>query len=141
MGSWILVLENDEHAHAYYEPRCDHVRTQDILNAFGQVPVYVIRFNPHAFKVCGVTRRTGTVERMQQLLKTLKDVLANPCFEHHITIRYMFYACTQCLVGCSFEHVDRFKTMLDYAAYIDETYPLALMGTGQQAGPLLSVLM
>ena len=131
----MLVLENDEHAHAYYEPRCDHVRTQDITNAFGQVPVYLICFTPHAFKVNGTTKRTGTVERMELLLRILQDVFANPTFEYHITINYVFYACTQCTGGCSFQHVDRFKTMQDYATYIDATYPLALMGTGQQAGP------
>jgi len=137
LGSWVLVCENDEQAHAYREPRCDLIRNQDIMNAFGEVPVYVIRFNPHAFKVYDATKTIGTVERMELLLKLLQGIFANPTFEHILTVHYMFYSCTRCISSkkCSLQHIDQFKTMVDYANYIEEAYPLRLFGTNQLPGP------
>lgn len=134
---WVLVVENDEHAHARNEPRCDHIRIQDISNAFGQVPVYVIRFNPHTVRVNGMIQRITIDERMELLLLTMQDVISNPNFEHHITLKYLYYPCTQCTLerGCSFQHVDRFTTMLDYAAYINTNYPLDKIGAGQRCAP------
>ena len=134
-GSWVLVLENDEHEHNLNEPRCEHLRTQDIINAFGQVPVYMIRFNPHAFKVHGNLRKISTHNRMDMLLKIIQTTFENPVFQYHLSIHYVFYSC-QCAQAClEIEHMDRFTTAMEYAKYIDVNYPLALMGTGQQVGP------
>jgi hypothetical protein len=138
-GTWVLVVENDEHQHVLNEARCELLRLQDIVNAFAETPTYVIRYNPHAFKVCGWTRVTGTTERMELLFETIQGVIATPPVDHHITIQYLFYNCTRCEPGkCPFSHTDRFKTMVDYATYIDANYPLSLMGTGQHAGPSAS---
>ena len=84
-----------------------------------------------------------TIEkRMSSLLEVLLDVISNPVFDHHITIKYLYYPCTQCTTPreCSFQHMDQFKTMLDYGSYINITYPLALVGTGQHPGPSVNAL-
>ena len=138
--TWILCVENDEHSHQSNEPRCDMVRIQDITNAFGQVPIYVVRFNPHTVRVNGVIKRITIEKQMELLLKTIQAVIAKPNFDDHIIIHYLYYPCTLCTSSreCSFQHVDRFTTILEYAAYIEANYPLRLVGTHQKPGPSAS---
>jgi hypothetical protein len=131
MDNWILVLEVDEHAHAGNNGRCEFTRIQDITNAVGMIPVYVCRYNPHAFKVSGVTRRMGITERTNILLKNIQEIISNPPVENHITIRYLLYGCDQCKLSrfCSYVHTDKFRTMVDFGNYVESEYPLSEMGS------------
>ena len=139
MGAWALIVENDEHQHSFRDGRCELVRLQDIANALGSVPIYVLRYNPHAYKVSGVTRRTAIKERTDLLLHHIQEILANPPTDNHITIRYLFYDCDRCSTSrtCSFVHTDTFRTMVDFGTYIDAAYPLEQTGapTGRRPGP------
>ena len=136
-GTWVLVIEIDEDSHKIYEPRCEHTRIMEITNAFGQLPVYVLRYNPHACRVNNTTRRITITERTDLLLKTLQYAFANPSFDHHIMVQYLWYSCTRCPSAgqCSFQHIEKFETILEYAAFIDATYKLNDMGSGQKPGP------
>jgi hypothetical protein len=136
-GHWVLVIENDEFSHATNDSRCEHVRIQDITNSFGSVPIQVIRFNPHGFKVSGKTRKTGVNERMEYILKLVQKRIADGMPENHINISYLFYRCDRCKSSkeCSFLYVDTFKTMVDYGNYIQGTYPLENVGNNPKPGP------
>ena len=140
MQTHIVVIENDEHQHTSEQPRCSHIRLQNISDAFGQLPVYVIRYNPHELQVNGVTRRTGLSERMELLLKTLQSVFAKPNFDNAIILHFLFFNCTRCKEAeqCSFSHIDTFKTMFDYASYIELAHPYDRVGADdQKLGPSL----
>ena len=130
MGSWILVVENDEHQHVREDGRCNLVRVQDIANAVGTLPMYFIRYNPDEFKVSGTKHRLPLEQRHAVLLHHIQEIIANPPTDNHITIRYLYYNCNQCTHPrtCSFVHTDTFKTMVEFGAYIESTYPLAGVG-------------
>jgi len=139
MGHWALVLENDEmqHKRSSYDPRCDNIKFQDMHNALGSLPIYIIRLNPDAFKVNGITTRVSTPCRMATLLEVLQHVFEHPPCKHQFIIRYMFYNCSMCKNSnqCSYEHVDKFKTMGLFADWIDKTYPLQSIGARKRLGP------
>jgi len=141
MDTWGLIIENDEFQHFRNDGRCELVRVQDIANSLGCVPTYILRYNPHAFKVSGATRKMYQKERTDLLLHNIQEILANPPADDHITIRYLFYDCDRCATSrtCSFVHTDTFKTMVDFGTYINAAYPLE--GTGgpnRRPGPSAS---
>jgi hypothetical protein len=75
---------------------------------------------------------------MDLLLKTIQNVLAKPDFDHVMIIQYLFYDCIRCSTGkeCSCSHIDKFRTMNDYATYVDAAYPYELIGAkGQNPEP------
>jgi hypothetical protein len=74
---------------------------------------------------------------MTLLLKTMQNVIVKPNFDDHVKIHYLYYPCTRCTytTECSFQHVDRFATIQEYAEYIQENYPVELVGTKQRPGP------
>jgi len=131
--TWILIVECDEHQHDSEDIRCHHARNQDILNGCGEVPVYIIRFNPHAFRIGGTTKFVGTPQRMAMLLRFMQGVIAKPPVEYQLQICYMFYECTRCVddTTCSYHHLDQFKCMLDYVRHVN----VLLTSTGQKPGP------
>jgi hypothetical protein len=130
MGSWILVVENDEHSHVREDGRCNLVRVQDIANAVGTLPTYFIRYNPDGFKVSGTNTQIPSATKHALLLRHIQEIIANPPTDNHITIQYLFYNCIQCSTSsvCSFVHTDEFKTMVEFGTYIESTYPLAGVG-------------
>jgi hypothetical protein len=136
---WILNIENDERAHKDRDPRCEHIRIQDITNAFGQIPIYVLRLNPDNFTIGDTKPKPDFIFRMELLLQRMQNIIANPTFEHHITIEYLFYDCFKCATptACSYRYVDQFKTMVDYGKYIDSYYPLESVGSNLKSGPSL----
>ena len=141
MDAWAMIVEVDEKQHCEYDGRCELVRVQDIANALGCVPIYILRYNPHAFKVSGTTRTMYQKERTDLLLHNIQEILANPPADDHITIRYLFYDCDRCATSrtCSFVHTDTFPTMVDFGIYINAAYPLE--GTGgpnRRPGPSAS---
>ena len=76
----------DEFQHKYenYIQRCELIRVSRIVEGFGGIPVHIIHYNPDAFKINGVTRRT-TLLRTQ-----LWQALAQPDFEHRIVVQYLW---------------------------------------------------
>ena len=73
------MLEVDEEQHKAYDPSCDVRRDFDMAAsvALGSGhKLLVLRYNPDAFKIAGVTRRTTKKERHAQLIRLLGELLA-----------------------------------------------------------------
>ena len=69
-----VLLEVDEEQHKAYDPSCDVRRDFDMAAsvALGSGhKLLVLRYNPDAFKIAGVTRRTTKKERHAQLIRLL----------------------------------------------------------------------
>lgn len=70
-----VILEVDEHQHKAYDPQCEATRMGRVTMAFGGIPVFWVRYNPHAFvdhnnRKCEVT----TVARHKHLLFWLRKL-------------------------------------------------------------------
>lgn len=53
--------------------------------------IVFIRYNPHAFKVDGQTRRRPTVLRLARLVETVKEFTNTACTDEDVKIMYMYY--------------------------------------------------
>ena len=74
-----MLLEVDEEQHKAYDPSCDVRRGFDMAAsvAIGSGhKLLVLRYNPDAFKIAGMTRRTTKKERRAQLIRLLGELLA-----------------------------------------------------------------
>jgi hypothetical protein len=66
-----LILEVDEDQHRHYDPSCDPRRDCDILASVALGcgdKVAIVRYNPDAYKIGGVTRPTRKQDRVAELL-------------------------------------------------------------------------
>ena len=74
----LIILEIDEHQHQEYSVCCDVARVCKIYEALlldgNSLPVYVIRYNPHDFRINGQTAFVGVKEREKKLINTLLSV-------------------------------------------------------------------
>ena len=71
------------------------------------LPLSIIRYNPNAFKVDGVTRRISKKDRETKLLETIRSWQHGP--PGSLSIQHMFYSC--CVSGdipclCVWEDAD-----------------------------------
>ena len=67
-----VLLEVDEEQHKAYDPSCDVRRDCDMAASVGLGSghkLLVLRYNPDAFKIAGMTRRTTKKERHAQLIR------------------------------------------------------------------------
>jgi hypothetical protein len=70
-----VVLECDEEAHRAYDASCDPRRDFGVAAAVELGSAHklrVIRYNPDAYKVDGVTRKVSKAARIERLLATLR---------------------------------------------------------------------
>ena len=120
-----VVLEIDEyqHKHENYILRCELIRVSRIVEAFGGVPVHIIRYNPDAFKINGVTRRTMLKERLELLKNTLVECFDNgPDLEHRIVVQHLFFDQDGDDVK-EFVVTTKYKTLEDYEQWVERTAP------------------
>jgi hypothetical protein len=89
-GTWVLIVENDEDQHRDEDISCHHARNDDIINSFGAVPIFMIRYNSDAFKVGGVAQTIANYEKMDILLDLMTRKLKDPPIRHQLEICYMF---------------------------------------------------
>lgn len=76
-----VILEVDENQHAQYDASCDPRRDMDILAsvALGSADkLCIVRYNPDAYQVGGVTQRTPKKQREAKLLQVLEDLEQEP---------------------------------------------------------------
>ena len=88
-----VLLEVDEEQHKAYDPSCDVRRDFDMAAsvALGSGhKLLVLRYNPDAFKIAGMTRRTTKKERHAQLIRLLGELLAREP-EAPFTRLFLFY--------------------------------------------------
>ena len=98
-----VLLEVDEEQRKAYDPSCDVRRDFDMAAsvALGSGhKLLVLRYNPDAFKIAGVTRRTTKKERRAQLIR----LLGKP--EAPFTRLFLFYdrAAENSALPCVAEH-------------------------------------
>jgi len=119
----VVILEVDEfqHKNENYTPRCEHVRISRIVEGFGGIPVHIIRYNPDAFKINGVTRRTTYQERIALLKIKLAEALAKPDFEHRIVIQHIFF--DQDSDATDLVTTQYFKTLEEYEELVERVEP------------------
>ena len=103
-----VLLEVDEEQHKAYDPSCDVRRDFDMAAsvALGSGhKLLVLRYNPDAFKIAGMTRRTTKKERHAQLIRLLGELLAREP-EAPFTRLFLFYdrAAENNALPCVAEH-------------------------------------
>ena len=103
-----VLLEVDEEQHKAYDPSCDVRRDFDMAAsvALGSGrKLLVLRYNPDAFKIASVTRRTTKKERHAQLIRLLGELLAREP-EAPFTRLFLFYdrAAENSALPCVAEH-------------------------------------
>lgn len=78
----VLFLEVDEHQHEGGDYACDARRMGRTLEALtldgNTLPIVFVRYNPDAYAVAGVPRRTSRQRREAQLVSTLRGYMAPP---------------------------------------------------------------
>ena len=103
-----VLLEVDEEQHKAYNPSCDARKDFDMAAsvALGSGhKLLVLRYNPDAFKIAGMTRRTTKKERHAQLICLLGELLAREP-EAPFTRLFLFYdrAAENNALPCVAEH-------------------------------------
>ena len=96
----IIVLEVDEYQHRWRAVVEETARMYNCTtswltqNAFTSPRVAWIRYNPHAFKVDGETKRTTKKERHEKLLELLAELASEPADADVPAVRifYLFYS-------------------------------------------------
>ena len=72
----MIFIEVDENQHCDYGVDCDLKRMADIYSVLTlgciTMPIIFIRYNPHAYKVDGKTKKTTQIERHSKLLETIE---------------------------------------------------------------------
>ena len=129
-GDGVVLLEYDEHMHQDYSRRCELVRMAEVGVGYHGRPVHWVRFNPDAFKVAGITRRTDKTERHAVLKTVLEAALALPDYENLITVDYVCYDKPIAGPPGSSDLVQtlRFRDYEAYCAWAEEVAPAAAQG-------------
>lgn len=89
-----IFLECDEYQHTSYDPSCDVRRDFDTCTSIAlgsQHKVVILRYNPDAFKVGRLTRRTSKKERQQRLIQILKTWDEDPVPDLGFARFFLFY--------------------------------------------------
>lgn len=93
-GKFHVVVEVDENQHMEYSQLCETSRMNNIASSWwlggNSAPFVFIRYNPHAFKVDGTTKRTNMVERHKKLTD-LMDRIKTMEPSRNAQVFYMFY--------------------------------------------------
>jgi hypothetical protein len=90
----VILLECDEDQHKAYDPSCDLRRDFDSCASIAlgsQHKAVVLRYNPDAFKVAGVTRRTSKKDRQQKLIEILNSWEEDPAPGLGFARFFLFY--------------------------------------------------
>ena len=109
MGSHIIIVEIDEHAHTDYDCSCEHKRLMELSRDLSHRPIVFIRFNPDEYtnqdgvfvKSCWRLNKLGVVcvmktkrkeweERIETLKQQIQYWIDNPT-EKTIEIVELFY--------------------------------------------------
>ena len=98
-----IFLEVDENQHKFgeYSIACDMKRMASIYEALlyedNTLPLYFIRYNPHAYRVGGELQKRKTVDRQQELLDVIDSISTKTV--KRLSILYMYYDCDTLVDG------------------------------------------
>ena len=84
-----LIIEVDEEQHITYPKECEETRLHRIAEALH--PCIIIRYNPDAYKVNGITKKTFKKTRHQKLLETVNKYIVVNVEKYLFKVIYLFY--------------------------------------------------
>lgn len=91
----VLFSEVDEGQHGWYGTECEVSRMTKIHAACvvegNTLPMGMIRYNPHAFRVDGQLRRVSTKDRLAKLVDVIRNWQCDP--QGGLQVQYMYYDC------------------------------------------------
>ena len=88
-GSHNLIIEVDEDQHKTYPKDCEETRLHRIAEALN--PCIIIRYNPDAYKVDGITKKTFKKTRHEKLLETVNKYIEVNVKDYLFEVVYLFY--------------------------------------------------
>jgi len=91
LGTHCLIIEIDEHQHNTYEDTCECARINEIINGIGGKTVVFIRYNPDIIKNNGKHVTISQCERVDLLVKTVKEELVKQYDLFLVKIVQLFY--------------------------------------------------
>ena len=84
-----LIIEVDEDQHKSYPKDCEETRLHRIAEALH--PCIIIRYNPDAYKVNGITKKTFKKTRHEKLLETVNKYIEVNVENYLFEVIYLFY--------------------------------------------------
>jgi len=86
-----IIVEVDEHQHNTYEDICECARLNEIVNGIGGRPVIIIRYNPDTVRNRGKQQHIPQGEKIDLLVKTIKEELARSYDTFIVKIIQVYY--------------------------------------------------
>jgi hypothetical protein len=86
-----VIVEIDEHQHNTYGDSCECARLNEIVNGIGGKSVIIIRFNPDNIKHKNIKINIKQIERINLLVKIIKDELTKDYNNFIVKIIQLYY--------------------------------------------------
>ena len=86
-----VIVEIDEHQHNSYEDVCECARINEIINGIGGKSVITIRYNSDIIKNKGKKINISNSERIEKLVKTIKEELVKNYDKFLVKIVQLYY--------------------------------------------------
>lgn len=86
-----VIVEIDEHQYNTYNDSCECSRLNEIVNGIGGKSVIIIRYNPDIIKNKGNKVNIKNSERIDLLVKKIKDELTKDYDKFIVKIIQLFY--------------------------------------------------
>ena len=86
-----VIVEIDEHQHRGYEDACECARINKIVNGIGGKSIIFIRYNPDTVKNNGKQQRISKIDRIDLLVKTIKEQLVISYSSFIVKIIQVYY--------------------------------------------------
>ena len=83
--------ERDENQHISYGDSCECARLNEIVNGIGGKSVIIIRYNPDIVRNKGIIKQINQKERIDLLVKTIKDELIKDYDTFQVKLIQIFY--------------------------------------------------
>jgi hypothetical protein len=86
-----VIVEIDEHQHNTYGESCECARINEIVNGIGGRSVIIIRYNPDVVKNKGITLTIKQIDRIELLVKTIKEELVKEYDDFIVKTIQLYY--------------------------------------------------
>jgi hypothetical protein len=93
-GSFVVVMECDEHQHSERACECEQTRMINIGQSFGGVPVYFVRWNPDNYEPLCQTKHCEPIKKRNKLLGEFLFGIANKKVDLPnalVSVIYLYY--------------------------------------------------
>jgi hypothetical protein len=91
LNTHCVIVEIDENQHNSYQDSCECARINEIVNGIGGKSVIMIRYNPDKVKNKNKNLHINQMERIELLVKTIKDELVKNYDEFVVKIIQVYY--------------------------------------------------